>query len=62
MNSIPVITTAADVNNTISVDLVGSKFGWNVENSDNVTRISALMVNDEKIALYQDTGQLNLVG
>ena len=59
LNSIPVITTAADVNNTISVDLVGSKFGWIVENSANVTRISALMVNDEKIAMYQDTGQLN---
>lgn len=59
LNSTPVITTAADVNNTISVDLVGSQFGWDIENYNNVTRISALMVNGEKIALFQDTGQLN---
>jgi cobalt-precorrin 5A hydrolase len=56
-NSKPVITTAADVNETISVDLIGRQFGWEIENDQNVTKVSALMVNEEKIALYQDTGQ-----
>lgn len=53
----PVITTAADVNETIAVDLVGREFGWTIENFENVTRTSALMVNEEKIALYQDAGE-----
>ena len=52
-----VITTAADVNETIAVDLIGRQFGWEIENDQNVTRVSALMVNEEKIALYQETGQ-----
>lgn len=57
MNSIPVITTAADVNKTISVDLLGQEFGWQIENFTNVTKTSALMVNEEKIAIFQDSGE-----
>src|SRR5215207_5679357 len=56
-NSKPVITTAADVNETIPVDLIGRQFGWEIENDQNVTKVSAFMVNEENIALYQDTGQ-----
>jgi cobalt-precorrin 5A hydrolase len=59
LNSKPVITTAADVNETISVDLIGSDFGWKIENYENVTKVSAFMVNEEKIGLYQDTGERN---
>jgi len=55
----PVITTAADVNETIAVDLVGREFGWTIENFDNVTKTSALMVNEEKIAIYQNAGEKN---
>jgi cobalt-precorrin 5A hydrolase len=55
----PVITTAADVNETIAVDLVGREFNWTIENFENVTKVSALMVNEEKIAVYQDAGQRN---
>jgi len=53
----PVITTAADVNNTIAVDMVGREFGWRIDDDSNVTRISALMVNEEKIGVFQDAGQ-----
>lgn len=53
----PVITTAADVNETIAVDLVGREFGWTIENFENVTKTSAFMVNEEKIALFQDAGE-----
>ena len=56
INAIPVITTAADVNKTISVDLVGRKFGWKIEDESTVTRVSAYMVNNEKIAVFQDVG------
>ena len=53
----PVITTAADVNKTIAVDLVGRKFGWRIEDESNVTRISAFMVNKEKIGIFQNIGK-----
>ena len=59
LNAKPVITTAADVNDTIAVDLVGRGFGWTIDNFENVTRISASMVNEEKIAIYQDAGERN---
>ena len=55
----PVITTAADVNETIAVDLLGREFGWTIENFENVTKVSAYMVNEEKIAIYQDAGEKN---
>lgn len=55
----PVITTAADVNETIAVDLVGREFGWAIANFENVTKTSAFMVNEEKIAIYQDAGEMN---
>jgi cobalt-precorrin 5A hydrolase len=59
LGSTPVITTAADVNKTIPVDLLGREFGWKIEDDSNVTRISALMVNEEKIGVYQDSGEKN---
>lgn len=57
LGSTAVITTAADVNKTIPVDLVGREFGWTIENESNVTKVSAMMVNEEKIGIYQDAGQ-----
>jgi cobalt-precorrin 5A hydrolase len=59
LNAQPVITTAADVNETIAVDLVGRDFGWTIENFENVTKTSAFMVNEEKIAIYQNAGERN---
>ena len=57
LNSTAVITTAADVNETIAVDLLGNNFQWRIENYENVTKVSAHMVNEEKIGVYQDTGE-----
>ena len=57
MDATPVITTAADVNKTIAVDLVGREFGWKIDDDSNVTRISAFMVNKEKIGVFQNTGK-----
>lgn len=53
----PIITTAADVNETIAVDLLGREYGWVIEDFENVTRVSAFMVNEEKMAIYQDAGE-----
>ena len=59
LNATPVITTAADVNKTIAVDLLGKEFGWEIEDDSNVTKISAFMVNEEEIGIFQDSGNKN---
>jgi len=51
LGAIPVITTAADVNKTIPVDLVGKEFGWKIDDDSTVTKISALMVNDKMLEI-----------
>ena len=56
LNALPVITTAADVNKTIAVDLVGREFGWKIDDETTVTKISAHMVNAEPIGVFQQTG------
>ena len=56
INAVPVITTAADVNKTIAVDLVGKEFGWRIDGDDTVTKVSAFMVNKEKIGVFQNVG------
>ena len=56
LNALPVITTAADVNKTIAVDLVGREFGWKIDDDTTVTKISAHMVNAESIGVFQQTG------
>ncbi len=57
LNATPVITTASDVNETIAVDLLGREFGWIIDDDVNVTKVSASMVNEEKIGIYQDSGE-----
>lgn len=59
LNSKAVITTAADVNKTIAVDLVGYEFGWIIEDDSTVTATSAHMVNNEDIGVFQDAGTKN---
>jgi len=59
LNSIPVITTAADVNKTIAVDLLGRNLGWIIDDDSTVTKISAHMVNEEKIGVFQDAGKIS---
>ena len=57
--SIPVITTAADVNQTIAVDLLGRNLGWTLDRQDTVTQVSACMVNEMPIGVFQDSGERN---
>jgi cobalt-precorrin 5A hydrolase len=54
-----VITTAADVNQTIAVDILGRDLGWTIASLDTVTQVSACMVNKMPIGLYQDSGERN---
>ena len=57
LGAISVITTAADVNKTIAVDLVGREFNWKIDDDSTVTKISAHMVNEEPIGVFQDAGE-----
>jgi cobalt-precorrin 5A hydrolase len=54
-----VITTAADVNKTIAVDILGRDLGWTTDGLDTITQVSACMVNEMPIGLYQDSGERN---
>ena len=56
IGALPVITTAADVNKTIAVDLVGREFNWKIDDDSTVTKISAHMVNEESIGVFQEVG------
>ncbi len=57
LGATPVVTTAADVNKTIAVDLLGKEFGWEIDDDSTVTKVSAFMVNEEKIGVFQDAGE-----
>ncbi|MCI3923217.1 cobalamin biosynthesis protein [Paenibacillus sp. TRM 82003] len=53
----PVITTASDVQQTIPVDLFGRSFGWRLDSFEKATPVSASVVNEERIAVIQETGE-----
>ena len=59
IGALPIITTAADVNKTIAVDLVGREFNWKIDDDSTVTKISAHMVNEESIGVFQQVGKKN---
>jgi cobalt-precorrin 5A hydrolase len=54
-----VITTASDVQGTIPVDMFGRELGWTVDSFDKATPVSAAVVNEEPVALVQETGERN---
>jgi cobalt-precorrin 5A hydrolase len=57
LDAIPVLTTASDARQTLAVDLLGRELGWTFEAThDEIVRCSAAMVNDETVALVQETG------
>lgn len=52
----PVITTASDVNHTVAVDLLGQDYAFDIDNFSKVTEVSAAVVNEESILLWQESG------
>ncbi|MFC0471946.1 cobalt-precorrin 5A hydrolase [Halalkalibacter kiskunsagensis] len=57
LGATPVITTASDVQKTIPVDLFGSRFGWVWESGEKLTPVSASVVNEEQVAVIQESGE-----
>ncbi len=53
-----IITTASDVQNTLSVDILGREKGWVLAHPDrNVTRGCAAVVNEEDVLVVQEVGE-----
>lgn len=54
----PVITTASDVSESISVDMFGAPFGWYLDpvSEPSITPVSAAVVNDEPVVVAQEAG------
>ena len=57
LGACPVITTASDVQQTIAADLFGRRFGWEIERGENLTAVSASLVNQEKVVIVQESGE-----
>ncbi|WP_341282592.1 cobalamin biosynthesis protein [Paenibacillus sp. FSL H8-0537] len=55
----PVLTTASDVQRTLPVDLFGRRFGWEWESDAKLTPVSAAVVNEEPVAIVQESGERN---
>lgn len=53
----PIVTTASDVQKTIPVDLFGARFGWVWDSEEKLTSVSASVVNEEHVAIVQETGE-----
>jgi len=52
-----VITTAAEVHESLAVDLLGSQWGWIIASPENVTAVSAAVLNGATVGIYQDSGE-----
>ena len=59
IGAMPVVTTASDVQKTIPVDLFGAQFGWMWDSEEKLTPVSASVVNEEHVAIVQETGEKN---
>ncbi len=54
----PVITSSSAVLNKPSVDLIGSEYYWKVDSdARSVTAVSAEVINDSDIGIFQDAGE-----
>jgi cobalt-precorrin 5A hydrolase len=58
LGATPIVTTASDVRNTLTVDILGRDLGWTLDDPDrNVTRGCAAVVNAAPVAFVQESGE-----
>ena len=58
LNNTPVITTASDVQDTLTVDILGREFGWILQDQKhNITAGCAAVVNEEEVQIHQESGE-----
>ena len=51
-----VLTTASDVHRLPAVDLLGHEWGWRLREPNNLTALSAALVNGDAVGFVQDAG------
>jgi len=57
LGAMPVITTASDVHHLPALDLLGREDGWRIEATPlALKQAAAALINGDRIAIYQDTG------
>jgi len=52
-----VITTAAETHGVLAVDLLGKEAGWIIANPENVTAVSAAVVNGDIVGVWHEAGR-----
>lgn len=53
----PIITTASEAHGLPAPDLIGHAFGWRVENTGELKRLAAALINGEPVGLVQVAGE-----
>lgn len=55
----PVLTTASDASETLSVDLMGAPFNWQLDpvSEPAITQVSAAVVNAQPVLIVQESGE-----
>lgn len=61
INAVPVITTATDINEKISFDMLAKKNNCLIENLGELKYISSAILNDDKIGLFSDVPLIGAV-
>ncbi|GAC1458783.1 MAG: cobalamin biosynthesis protein [Ktedonobacteraceae bacterium] len=59
LGAVPVVTTASDVQHTLSVDLLAHANGWYIEETSSLTSVAACIVNGERVAIIQEAEALD---
>ncbi|WP_245688537.1 cobalamin biosynthesis central domain-containing protein [Vibrio sonorensis] len=61
VHATPVVTTASDVSENVSADMLGARFGWHLDpiSEPSITSVSAAIVNDESVLIAQQAGDKN---
>lgn len=61
LKAMPVVTTASDAANTLSVDMMGAPFGWTLDQRCEaaITSVSAAVVNEQPVLVVQQAGEKN---
>lgn len=59
LQAIPVLTTASDASEMLSVDLLGAPFNWQLDpvSEPAITSVSAAVVNAEPVLIVQESGE-----
>ncbi|MDZ4245785.1 MAG: cobalamin biosynthesis protein, partial [Dehalococcoidia bacterium] len=53
----PIITSASDILNTLTVDTLGREHGWIIENPSALKAVSSAIVNELPVGVFQEAGE-----